>query len=317
MMDISVMICTWNNCRRLELTLAALGRCIVPADLDVQFVVVNNNCTDGTNDIVLRASQTMPVELVAEPQPGLSHARNRGLAACNGRFIIFMDDDVTPCREWLQEYAAAFEEYPEGYFFGGRVISEFETNAYDQDLLKYAPFSVRGVDWGSQPVTFPPGELRFAAFNWACPAAAVRAAGGFNPELGLNSERQHLRVGEETHLMHLLECAGLRARYLPGARLTHFVPERKVTTDHLAARARAVGHYRQSRRNDPQSRGPAILGVPLRLLASFAVTALRWVYAACTGRSRVREELRWRGLLGRLDATLESRHRQDETLRSV
>jgi glycosyltransferase involved in cell wall biosynthesis len=48
-MDISIVIPTWNNCRRLAQTLSALCGCDVPPALEWELVVVNNQCTDDTN----------------------------------------------------------------------------------------------------------------------------------------------------------------------------------------------------------------------------------------------------------------------------
>jgi hypothetical protein len=33
-MDLSIVLCTWNNCRRLAQTLDAIGRCAVPQRLN-------------------------------------------------------------------------------------------------------------------------------------------------------------------------------------------------------------------------------------------------------------------------------------------
>jgi len=48
-MDISIVIPTWNNCRRLAQTLSALCGCTVPPALEWELVVVNGPCKDVTS----------------------------------------------------------------------------------------------------------------------------------------------------------------------------------------------------------------------------------------------------------------------------
>ena len=39
---------------------------------------------------------------VHEPRPGISHARNRGVAEAKGDFVAFIDDDELPAPNWLE-----------------------------------------------------------------------------------------------------------------------------------------------------------------------------------------------------------------------
>ena len=54
-----------------------------------------------------------------ESRPGLSHARNRAIAEATGDYILWTDDDVTVCRDWLVAYADAFRKWPDAVGFGG------------------------------------------------------------------------------------------------------------------------------------------------------------------------------------------------------
>ena len=48
---VSVAICTWNRSAVLGLTLDQLTRLRVPADVEWELLVVNNNCTDDTDAV--------------------------------------------------------------------------------------------------------------------------------------------------------------------------------------------------------------------------------------------------------------------------
>jgi len=51
-MDCSVIIATYNRARLLRQTLASLGTQVLPAGLDWEIVVVDNNSKDDTREVV-------------------------------------------------------------------------------------------------------------------------------------------------------------------------------------------------------------------------------------------------------------------------
>lgn len=119
-MDLSVLMCTWNNCRRLAMTLEALARCAIPKGIGWEVVLVNNHCTDATDEVARVFQQRFPLRYVMEPEQGMSRARNAGLRAASGRLLVFTDDDVMPYRDWLCVLWFAYQEKPSGYFLADR-----------------------------------------------------------------------------------------------------------------------------------------------------------------------------------------------------
>lgn len=87
-MKISVIICTWNNAKRLAITLQSFTTCSIPDDVTWEVVLVNNNCTDETDQVVGQFKGKLPLVYVREPQQSLSRARNAGLAVATGRLIV-------------------------------------------------------------------------------------------------------------------------------------------------------------------------------------------------------------------------------------
>lgn len=237
-MDLSVMMCTWNNSQRLARTLASITACAVPPGVQWELVLVNNHCTDETDRVAHHFRQRLPLVYLSEPVLGLTRARNAGLAAVRGRLLVFTDDDVTPCQGWLSAYWSAYQERPVGYFFGGPIESEFEGGRPDARLLHLAPCSVKGFDDGTVAKLIN-RRTCFIASNWACPVAVLRQIGGFDVRRGLNAVSDRVCVGSETHLIRRLRRQGWRGWYLPEARLTHFVPLNKSTLHHIAVRGEA------------------------------------------------------------------------------
>lgn len=240
-MHVSVMICTWNNCRRLALTLDAIGRCRIPAGLQWEVVIVNNNCTDDTPSVARSRRDRLPLVYVEERRQGLSRARNAGLQAATGRLVIFTDDDVTPCAEWVETYWAAYRDRPRGFYFGGRLTPDYETAAPEPDLYPLAAFPITGLDYGPRPRLLEPHE-RFLGANWACPADALRRVGHFDVHLGLDASLGKRRVGEEWDMMVRLRQHDILPWYVPEAVVAHFVPTHKCRLGYLAENWEAQGY---------------------------------------------------------------------------
>ncbi len=310
--DLSVILCTWNNARRLRITLDAISQCDVPDMLDWELVLVNNNCTDETDRVAEEFSGRLPLRYIHQPKPGLSNARNAGLAHASGRLVLFTDDDVRPYPGWIAAYWQAYQAMPEGFYFGGPVESEFEGERPPEDLLKLAPWSVRGLDWGGTARRATRGE-RFISANWACPREVILAVGGFDTQLGLNPGSGKVRTGEELDLMDRLQEAGLQPWYLPEARIRHFVPMNKCSIDHLAARKAATG-YNRIRFGDVPIEGFCVGGVPVRWYAAYAYRWLECLTTRLTGQDWHQVYIKVAQARGRIEAARD-RYREQQVTR--
>lgn len=261
MIDVSILLCTWNNSRSLRWTLEAMTRLQVPPELNWEIIVVNNNCSDDTDEVIKDFSKRLPLGGVHEPRQGLSVARNAGLKHCQGQWIIFADDDIEPCPQWLKVYAQAFSEKPSGHYFGGPVESVFLEGKPDPELLWLAPFSVKGLEWGGEERALTKAEM-FIGANWACQREILMSVGGFNDHLGLNPELKKMRTGEEKELMLRLNARGLVPWYLPTARIKHLVPGHKIQKAHIMARQEAYGFEQAVNYSESYTKGEKIFGLP-------------------------------------------------------
>lgn len=103
-LTVSVVICTRNRVAQLRECLAAVQRLSTAPD---DILVVDNSAGDIETR---RAASDYEARYVAEPMPGLSRARNRGLAECNTDIIAFVDDDALPSIAWLSLLVAPFSD---------------------------------------------------------------------------------------------------------------------------------------------------------------------------------------------------------------
>ncbi len=267
-MDISIIVPTFNNAAMLASTLTAFEGIQLP--MAAEFIIVDNNSSDDTARIVDSFADRLPVRYAFEPNQGVSAAKNSGLRMAKGKLLIFTDDDVRPGPAWLMTYLSAYHQNPDGFFWGGPVVSEFEGPTPDQRLLQLAPYSVKGLDWGDCEKVLGGNEW-FIGANWGCTAEAMSRVGLFNEAIGPYPGAPVVLIGEETEMQKRLRAVGYKAMYLPGTSLRHVVPTRKCTLEHVASRAEANGRFARAMAPVEQE-GKALLGIP------------HWRYRKCAER---------------------------------
>jgi len=237
-LSVSVMICTWNNSASLRRTLQSFEECVVPENVSLEILVVDNNSTDDTQSVLAEFSRRLPLVCVFESKQGLAAARNTGISRAAGELLVFTDDDVRPSPNWIRAFSNGYSAKGSAYYLGGPVVSEFEALPPRGILHASAPWSVRGLDHGPQErALLKPSQ--FVGANWACNRLAVIQAGGFDTSRGLKGGSSVVRTGEESDLMRRLFDSGLRPYYLPEAVVHHWVPATKCTARHIGARLEA------------------------------------------------------------------------------
>lgn len=104
----TIQLCTYNRARLLERVLQACFEQHVPSGT-YEVVLVDDGSTDDTARIIAEAQARAPVPFVAITQAnaGLARGRNVGIAASHGERIIFIDDDVLPMPNFVEEHLRA------------------------------------------------------------------------------------------------------------------------------------------------------------------------------------------------------------------
>lgn len=187
-------------------------------------VIVVDNCpsTESARSVV----RDFPaVRLVAEPRPGLSFARNTGIARASGTIILATDDDVVAPETWIETLVEPFVR-PDVMAVTGHVLPlELETEAqcrfeaYGGLGKGFMPFEVDG-DWFRRQRTAVPTWKLGATAN-----AAFRASLFEDPRIGLMDEA--LGAGtptgcsEDTYVFYRILKAGHTIAYEPSAYVWH------------------------------------------------------------------------------------------------
>ncbi len=121
--QITVIICTYNRSQSLRKTLGSIVAEDLPQSVGWEIVVVDNNSSDETRQVVeeLRCRYPQRIRYVFEPKQGVSNARNTGIREARGEILAFIDDDETADTAWLQNLTANLHS-GEWAGAGGRVV---------------------------------------------------------------------------------------------------------------------------------------------------------------------------------------------------
>jgi GT2 family glycosyltransferase len=147
--SISIVIPT--NLARPDELLGCLASLSLLQYPDFDIVVIDNRSHAAVFAAPADAVRAVPgVRVVHEPRPGISAARNAGVAAATGDVIVFTDDDVVADPRWLLGIGRRFAAEPDVDAVSGLVLpAELETPA--QMLFEQ---SGNGPDRSYQPLTF-------------------------------------------------------------------------------------------------------------------------------------------------------------------
>jgi len=228
---ISVVICTWNRSRLLRLTLEHMTRLKVPPGASWELLVVNNNCSDDTDGVLTDFYDRLPLARLFEPTPGKSHAGNLAVREAKGEYIIWTDDDVLVDPDWLNAYLDAFMEWPQATIFAGAIDPWFEktpppwlTQVFPKVANAYA-----ALDHG--PFGF---DLTRDTYPYGANMALKRSAHLREPYDTRLGPRPNSGIrGEEMVMARRLFDAGATGRWVPEARVRHFIPPNRQTLSYL------------------------------------------------------------------------------------
>lgn len=216
--DVSVVVATRGRPDTLAQLLDSIGR-LAPAPIEV--IVVDNGPDERTRAVV---ESYAFATYVAEPRPGLSAARNAGVARAKGTIIAFTDDDAVVDARWLDRLSAGFES-PDVMAVTGLVLP-VRLDSSVQVLFE------RGLGWfahGFRRRTFDaeffartrstgaPVWAIGAGVNLAVRRDAFDAVGPFDERLGAGASG----CSEDSELLYRILAAGGECRYRPDAVVRH------------------------------------------------------------------------------------------------
>lgn len=127
MSQVSVVICTYNRDKYLDLTLAGYLNQSYDA---FEIIVIDDGGSDNTNNIIKKYNSILNINYLYQEHMGLSNARNIGLDLSNGKYIIITDSDRIPSPRFIEEHISLLRNNPSTVSIGRKhlVLSIFNQN---------------------------------------------------------------------------------------------------------------------------------------------------------------------------------------------
>lgn len=294
-MKVTVAICTWNRCEMLGATLQSLTRCSVPSGLEWEVLVINNNCTDRTDEVAASFSDRLPLRREFEPSPGLSHARNAAVRSARGEYVIWTDDDVLISEAWLSAYAAAYDRRPDAAVFGGPIRPYFESAppAWLADGVAQVAeaYGMRVTPAQEAEISIQSNQFPFGA-NFSIRTCELKAH-PFDTAVGRTPANAFLG-GEEIGVIKAVLGAGRGGWWLPDAVLDHRIRIEQMTLEYVEKYYVGVGRWMGL--SDAGESYRRVLGYPAWMLREYAITRARDIFARprhATGAELARMKAQW------------------------
>jgi hypothetical protein len=228
--SVSVVICAYADARWSE-TCAAVDSVRVQRVPGAEIILV----VDHNPPLYRRLANAHPDVTVVENggAPGLSGARNTGVARSRGEIVVFLDDDAAAEPGWLTFLCAAYAD-PAVIGVGGLIVPRWETSRprwFPAEFYWVVGCSYLGIPGGSDPVR------NLLGANMSFRRQAFGLAGGFRTGIGRTAGRRPLGCEETEFCIRLGQLS-------PGSAL---LMENRAAVSHLVPGARCRFSYFMSR----------------------------------------------------------------------
>jgi glycosyltransferase involved in cell wall biosynthesis len=296
--NITVIVCSHNRCQDIAKALDSVAASRLPDSVKWEVVVVDNNSSDQTREVVEEFRERYPgrFRYLFEPQQGRAYALNAGIREARGDILVFMHDNVTVEPAWLQNLTAALYDGP---WVGaiGRVILQWPSSVPDwadwSSVVGPTPHhGFPSFDLGAEAKELPWMRLwptssgRSIGANMAFPKVVFERYGLFRTDLGPSSSGDLSLMSEYTEFCRRLISAKKRLRYEPAAVVNHPLPEAKINKEYLLERAFEKG--RADAWEFPVTR--------VRLVCSLAARTVHWLISSKPSERFCRKATVWEKL---------------------
>ena len=222
---LSVVICTYNRADSLRTALETVLGQDTAAGFDFEIVVIDDHSTDHTRDTVVDLAQRAPAlrHVANENAKGVVGARNMGIAAAQGQWIVFFDDDQLAAPDWLAGLVAVLRGNGAKIAGGARRL-----DLAPEQLTAMGPVcrSLLGENLYDGPPVVMRGKELPTTGNLLIAKEVFDRVGEFGKGLDISS-------GEDAELIGRARASGFEVWTAPNAMVAHMIPAYRTTTPYF------------------------------------------------------------------------------------
>jgi GT2 family glycosyltransferase len=213
---VSVVVCSYNGSKTLDGCLRSLEKLDYP---DYEVILVDDGSTDSVPEIAARWPY---IRYHAQPNRGLSAARNTGMELATGEIIAYTDDDCFADEHWLYYLVTTLLEHDASAVGGPNLLPTHDGPV--AACVSASPGTPAHILIDDHVAEHIPG------CNMAFWAGRLRAIGGFDP--------LYTKAGDDVDVCWRLQEAGDVIVYSPAAMVWH---HRRATVKAYLKQQRGYG----------------------------------------------------------------------------
>ena len=265
MVDLSVVIVSWNVCDLLRRCLASVLGASQPADDDlapmsdsepsIEIIVVDNASTDGSPEMV--RAEFPQVRLIANPDNrGFTAGNNQGLVESTGRFLLLLNPDTEIVGAALSTMMAYMDAHPEVGALGPRLC--YPDGSLQPSRRRFPTLATALVEstvvqewWRDNPLLrryymADTSDEAIQPVDWVVGACLLVRREVYDQVGGL--DEGFFMYSEEMDWCKRIKNAGWKVVYLPTARVIHHEgksSEQVVPARHIHFQSSKVRYFRK------------------------------------------------------------------------
>jgi glucosyl-dolichyl phosphate glucuronosyltransferase len=234
----SIIVATKNRAPMIQGLLDSMKKVAGLDRIRPQIIVGDNNSQDGTWEFLQRTAKNfpLPITLLKVKRPGKSAVLNDAVRAADGRILVFLDDDVTPDRRWLEASEKFFSQ--KTYQVGQGRIRLQSPDANDpqvqQLIQRFRTIPYVEYDKSTDRVHSLTGA------NFAVLRDALERVGPFDERLGPGASG----TSEDIELARRFTRAGIGIGYMREAIAYHRVDRSRLTEEYFKSLHKKQGKSR-------------------------------------------------------------------------
>ncbi|WP_413164616.1 hormogonium polysaccharide biosynthesis glycosyltransferase HpsE [Capilliphycus salinus ALCB114379] len=277
-MKFTVAICTYNGQDRIPEVLDGLQQQTNPEGIEWEVVVVDNNSSDRTAEVVSQYSKNWrgdsQLRYVFEATQGAGYARQRAIQEAKSDLIGFLDDDNLPKENWLVEAYRFGQEHPQAGVYGGIIHPKLDVPLPPYFNKIKSLLAINNP--GSQPFRYQRNDKpRKVPAGAGCVVRQQAWKERVPKQLQLQGRdeknKKTLLIGnEETEAFFYIQNSDWEIWHNPAMEIWHHLPSKRLEKEYLLKLSRGFGlanHKLRMVRLYPWQRPLMILLTPLYLLS--------------------------------------------------